>query len=89
MAEGVLYHCYCDYAAFNAEALYNTWKNKDSGGSIDSGAGLVATIKAHPIITGLLIVGVTTAVVYHYKPGLLRPITSRLPSLPSPRRLFA
>ena len=40
MAAGILTQCYCDYAAYDAGALYNNWADRDdSSGPMAAGGG--------------------------------------------------
>lgn len=71
MEQGVLTHCYCDYGAFNANALYNQWANRDdASGSIATGSMMVWA-KQHPLLTAGAVALFVGGAVYALWPELL------------------
>lgn len=90
MQQGVLTRCYCNYAAFNAQALYNTWANRDDGaGTIASSTSVMNWAKQHPVLTVGAFVLAAGGVAYYLWPdwfaGPIRTARSAL-AMENPRR---
>jgi hypothetical protein len=81
--------CYCNYAKFNAQAIYNAWANRDDG------SGTIATsplgfAKQHPLLTvGLALAAMGTAL-WYFRPDLFAAFVAPVKHFTAPvRRLVA